>query len=1758
MCRPLLFSSIFLSFAVSAMAGVQRLPIGGTPPAQATSFGEIELHHPTLDLVFFDNGSIYSVHTTTGAITPLLPAKGGWLVEISPDGSRLVGIAADGGVWSVPATGGVAVQLTADPDDFDDADGDISRFAISTDSTQVAYLHNGVAWIVPISGGPSVALTPAVWLAAGGEALSIQTVPGSSILVVEASASRSDPTRLYRVLPSGAGLMALTSNTQDISAYKINATGTHVLFTHDGDDKLASVNLGGPPLPEPLHSALGTYGIDSFESTPDGSQVVFTDENPSGLISLFRVPVIGGASTEIITSGLTEGLDWTDTEFIFSPDGQHVLFTQDSPANGLYAAPLAGGAAVTLSTANFSRLRSNIFEVVIAANNRVVIADDEDGDSVDDLVAVDYVSGSRTLIHSGTDLAAESNPDLDHVIYATSAGELMQSMVDGTSTIRLGSHVAGSATYFDGVFNRDGTRLFWLTDGAAGENVWSATPSSVDSESLVPAAAPATPGYAKQMLISPDGRFVAYLETSAAAPGYEDIHLATLTDGSSVALTTTGAAKLYSGAPATNPFQFSDDSQWLVYWAYSAATSDRSVLHARRLADGLTVTLSDSSTSASLAAIREAQGDVLFTADGDLWRAPLDGSSRENLTASVAEDVEFHTLSSDEGTAVLSLGLSLALMEIGSSASPVIMQTFSSSGAIEAADPSFRPDGSAVIYMEMHGSSLKSYDLADGSTSTLYTPITTVKRWLDFGDILIVEDWEGSGSEDRQLHVVDLATGLSMPLTAEWSRDFLLGRDWLATSEGSTVIHAVEYAGKAELYAIDTATAAATKLNGSLPLGGNVIAFALTPDESTVVYQADQTADGVFELFAVPLTGGTPVRISEAMTTSSGVAEGWSIGSSQHVLYRSDLGTPGYARLFGSPLDGGPVIELSAPAMPSWTSVQEFDIAEDGTQVVFNADPLLNGQWTLFSAKVEPAVSPIADSFSLINAPHGPLAFTVDDLETASDDLQITVQSSNAGLLDPNNAVLGGSGTSRTLTLTPNTDAWGRALVTLLISDGSLTTALQFTWTVTPDTNDLPTNLSLTPSSIAENQPAGSLVGHFSATDADAWDIHSYSLVSGSGDADNGLFLIQNNALRATVPFDYETRTAYSIRVRVTDFVGASFEKIINVTVQDLRGFSQPVTLTTREGMGRFFDAQDFIDRFLLQDGGSLAKIRIESAPMNGTLNYQFGRRDINTAANAAQALATGDVNGDGRPDIIAVLPGSGDAVWYENGGGASPAFTRRHIASVLNQPRDVAVGDVDKDGDLDVFVAEHGANKILCFRSSGGSAPTFAPITVFSGAGGLSSLTTADIDGDTDLDVISTHPLAHRVMIHRNDGAATPGFIGNVLSTTETGAADAVVFDADLDGDLDIVSAAATSGDVAWFEQNGASFIRRPVATGLPQPSSLARADINGDSRPDLVIATSGDNSVNWYQNIPPATSGAALAFMPNLVSSSLAGVTHVLATDFTGDSVPDIIACSPVDGRLLGFQTFRGASVCFATHQLDKNAAGAAAVASTDFTANGRPDLVASHASANTIAWYQDERLLIGGDEVTVHELHKIRYQPHMSFTGDDAFGWRGHDGVQWSFHPSVVTLKVIAADYWDWLVDAFGMESVSDFSESVTIWGDSADADGDGRSNLLEYAFDGDPTSGSDSGDAVATAPQTETDGTTYFHLSFIMRHSDPDLIYTPEVTADFTTWNSGPTYFQHVAPDVVLDADFTQVTYRYLVPVTSGSPAGFFRVKVERAP
>ena len=95
-----------------------------------------------------------------------------------------------------------------------------------------------------------------------------------------------------------------------------------------------------------------------------------------------------------------------------------------------------------------------------------------------------------------------------------------------------------------------------------------------------------------------------------------------------------------------------------------------------------------------------------------------------------------------------------------------------------------------------------------------------------------------------------------------------------------------------------------------------------------------------------------------------------------------------------------------------------------------------------------------------------------------------------------------------------------------------------------------PTAVALSQSSIVESAASGAVVGTFSATDANgANDTYTYALVSGTGSADNASFTIVGNSIRTASALDFETKSSYSIRVRVTDQGGLTFEQVFTVVV---------------------------------------------------------------------------------------------------------------------------------------------------------------------------------------------------------------------------------------------------------------------------------------------------------------------------------------------------------------------------------------------------------------------------------------------------------------------------------------------------------------------------------------------------------------------------------------------------------------------------------
>lgn len=182
-----------------------------------------------------------------------------------------------------------------------------------------------------------------------------------------------------------------------------------------------------------------------------------------------------------------------------------------------------------------------------------------------------------------------------------------------------------------------------------------------------------------------------------------------------------------------------------------------------------------------------------------------------------------------------------------------------------------------------------------------------------------------------------------------------------------------------------------------------------------------------------------------------------------------------------------------------------------------------------------------------------PAGSTVGTLSPVDPDLNDTfTYSLVSGDGSTDNASFSITGNSLKLNSTAIFETQNSYDIRLRVSDlGGLTFEKTFTITVI-DVNELPTDLLLSTSTIAENVAIGTIVGSFSTTDPDLGGTFTYSLVGGAGSTNNSAFAIVNGNLTTAVGINFEVKTSYAIRVRTTDQGGLTFDKQFVITVQNL------------------------------------------------------------------------------------------------------------------------------------------------------------------------------------------------------------------------------------------------------------------------------------------------------------------------------------------------------------------------------------------------------------------------------------------------------------------------------------------------------------------------------------------------------------------------------------------------------------------------------
>jgi hypothetical protein len=133
-------------------------------------------------------------------------------------------------------------------------------------------------------------------------------------------------------------------------------------------------------------------------------------------------------------------------------------------------------------------------------------------------------------------------------------------------------------------------------------------------------------------------------------------------------------------------------------------------------------------------------------------------------------------------------------------------------------------------------------------------------------------------------------------------------------------------------------------------------------------------------------------------------------------------------------------------------------------------------------------------------------------------------------------------------------------------------------------------------------------------------------------------------------------------------------------------------------------------------------------------------RPPVGTLLREPISIHTADVIGNGRPDVLAGKAGEESLVLYENRGGKGNRLTfgnKRILASELQTVESIDTGDVDGDGDQDIFVASFDSGEVVWFENLGEG--SFGPAQpVLTDIPDVISLSVDDVDGDGDVDVFA------------------------------------------------------------------------------------------------------------------------------------------------------------------------------------------------------------------------------------------------------------------------------------------------------------------------------------------------------------------------------------------------------------------------------------
>lgn len=381
-------------------------------------------------------------------------------------------------------------------------------------------------------------------------------------------------------------------------------------------------------------------------------------------------------------------------------------------------------------------------------------------------------------------------------------------------------------------------------------------------------------------------------------------------------------------------------------------------------------------------------------------------------------------------------------------------------------------------------------------------------------------------------------------------------------------------------------------------------------------------------------------------------------------------------------------------------------------------------------------------------------------------------------------------------------------------------------------------------------------------------------------------------------------------------------------------------------------------------------------------------------AGSGPVRVCIADIDGDGRPDVVASSALDGVISIYQNvitnGTLTGTSFAPQRIVLPMlstssNSPIAIAVADIDGDGKLDILATDSDDGVISIFRYIGTNSMitsnSFGDRIDIPTAGGVRGLAVKDLNQDGRPDIVVVNSLNDTVSVFEN--FSTPGVLNfgpSIDMPSATGPCAVTIADLDGDGNPDLVIAngGSSNAPVSIFQNPGItddiytnSFLPRIDLAGTNSAGSLAVGDLDGDGALDVVVGSTAGQTISVYRNMGSPGTIDTNSFQAPVNFSGGGAVTSVALADIDGDRKLDIAFSVRGVDRL---SIYRNISTpgSFTTVSLAARvdfSAGTSpnGVALGDLNGDGRPDVVLGNYLDYTLSVYRNNSGIVAAPIIT-----------------------------------------------------------------------------------------------------------------------------------------------------------------------------------------------